>query len=107
MEASGARVEASGSFIRVDELVTFGEELKSLDAALGGTAALRCLEPVLGIRLEGDGFGHIEVMVDITPDLMSQSHSFSFGVDQTYLRPLAAACESILERFPVRGSRSD
>jgi hypothetical protein len=104
VEASGARVEAQGPFLRTDELAAFAGEVKALHASLVGSAVLRCLEPQLQIVLEGDGLGHIAVTVDLTADHMNQSHSSRFGSDQTWLPPLVAACEAVLQRYPTRGS---
>jgi hypothetical protein len=104
MEANGARVETSGALIRVDELAAFSKELKKLVETLVATAELRCLEPNLHLLLQGDGLGHVAVTVTITPDQLTQSHRFIFGVEQTYLWPLATACDDILWKFPLRGS---
>ena len=105
-QAGGARVEASGPLIRSDELQVFTRSLKSLSADLRGKAELACLEPGLHVVMEGDGLGHIAIMVEITPDQMTQSHSFDFNSDQTFLLPLISACEAVLERYPVIASPS-
>jgi len=47
--------------------------------------------------------GHIDIVVNVTPDHMMQQHTFNFSSDQTILRPAISAIMSILERFPIRG----
>ncbi len=41
--------------------------------------------------------------VRITPDNLTQSHSFEFEIDQSYLPGVIAQCGDVLFRFPVRG----
>jgi hypothetical protein len=106
MEASGARVESSGSFIRSTEILGFLNEIRVLYDELNGRAELSCLEPELGISMEGNGRGGVSVIVNLTPDHLTQRHKFEFGVDQTYLQPLIASCEAILEQYPVRGAEN-
>lgn len=101
VQADGARVEARGPLIRSDELRVFTNALRTLRADLRGKAELACLEPGLHVVMEGDGLGHIAVRIEITPDQMTQSHSFDFDSDQTFLLPLISACEAVLERYPV------
>jgi hypothetical protein len=48
-------------------------------------------------RVEAPG-SHVE----ITPDHMTQSHSFMFEIDQSYLAATLAQCHRLQERFPVK-----
>jgi hypothetical protein len=41
--------------------------------------------------------------VQITPDHLTQEHSFEFELDQTYLPGIAAQCRTIADAYPVRG----
>jgi hypothetical protein len=107
VEAAGSWVEASGTFLRTDELAAFAGQMAAVDATLAGKAELTCMEPQLRILLEGNGLGHIAVTIDLTPDYVNQSHRFRFDTDQTWLRPLLNALEAILDKHPVRGLPSD
>jgi hypothetical protein len=107
MEASGARIEAVGAFLRINEIAAFAEEVKALRAGRTRNAELRCIEPQLQITLVGDHLGHVFATVKLTPDQVSQSHEFLFETDQTWLTPLLASCDGLLARFPIRGSPSD
>ena len=107
MELSGARVEATGPFLRTSELGLFAEQTKALHATLSGEAELACMEPQLQIRLEGDGLGHIAATIELTPDHFNQLHRFRFDTDQTWLPSVLASCEKILSEFPVCGQPSD
>ena len=107
MSASGAVVEVEGALVRTDELERFAEGLTAVFETLAGKAELKCLEPYLELSLEMQSLGAVAVRVSITPDPLSQSHSFEFGVDQSYLPPVLDACRRILADFPVKGSPSD
>lgn len=102
VEAHGATVEASGAILRNSELAGFCRELEQMEITVSGRAHLECIEPNLDVVFEGDALGHIEAKVRITPDHMTQSHQFTFALDQTFLKPLIAACKDILGRYPIR-----
>ena len=101
-ETSGSRVEASGALLRIDELTSFTRELDVLYRNLTGTAELKCLESALGVKVACDLVGHIQVIVDLTPDHMTESHEFKFELDQTYLPATLAGCKTVLDRFPIK-----
>ena len=104
VEASGARVEIQGPLIRNTEIQAFTEQLRKLNSTLKGTAKLDCLEPALHVSLTADdSVGHIGIAISITPDQLSQRHSFEFGFDQSYLPRLIARCDAILANFPIVG----
>lgn len=103
VEAPGARVEQSGAFVRTDEIDLFFRQLCSLDASLTGEAVLECLEPTLRIVLRlTRGSGQAEIA--FSPDHMTQSHEFTFSLDQSYLKPMLADLSNILSDWPVISS---
>ncbi len=104
MTASGAVVDAEGPIIHVPELAGLAEEVRALIETLDGTAGLHCLEPNLDLSLQMDRLGHVAAELRISPEPLDQSHTFRFALDQTYLGPLLAACEAILERYSIKGS---
>lgn len=97
-------VEVSGPFVRVNEIDTFLRQLLGLYQSLQGQAELDCLEPELAVELIAVTGGHIRVAIDITPDHLNESHRFLSEFDQTYLPPIIAQCQAILEGFPLRGA---
>ena len=103
--SSGATVEASGSFLRTDELERWLQQIEALHRSLQGTAALEPLEPELRITLTGDGLGHISAVVELTPDQLRQEHTFRFELDQSYLPPLALQLRTVLQHHSVVGAR--
>lgn len=103
VKAGGSRVEVIGPFLRNTELLDFLRDLSRISDKLTGTAELDCLEPNLSMVLTMNALGHVAVEVSITPDHLTESHQFSFEVDQTFLPPIVRAFMSILERFPVIG----
>ncbi len=102
VEADGAMVEARGTILRNSELAGFCRELEKMETTVSGRAHLECMEPNLNIAPEADALGHITAKVQITPDHLMQSHQFTFALDQTFLKPLIAACKEILARYPIR-----
>src|SRR3569832_976969 len=84
VEAPGARVQTQGPVIQVAELARFLTELEVLSERLQGSAHLDCIEPELNVKLTCDRLGGIEIVVQITPDHMTQAHTIEFAADQTY-----------------------
>jgi len=72
---------------------------------LSGKAILVDLKQHLIVELMSLNLGHIQLKIEITPDHMTQQHSFQFDIDQTYLSPLLAQCRAVLAEYPIRGKR--
>jgi hypothetical protein len=102
---SGASVFATGSIIHLSELDGWRVESEELLKNLSGEAKLACMEPALSVTLKAGSLGHITMDVSITPDHMRQRHWFQFEIDQSYLPLLVKQCQSILEVYPIKGSR--
>jgi hypothetical protein len=77
-------------------------ECESLYKSVKGKAALKCIEPNIRVALEAGWNGAIKVHIDITPDQMTERHSFDDSIDQTYLPRIIGDCESILAAYPIR-----
>lgn len=101
-EYPGSSVRASGSIIHLGEIVGLLRGCEQLHETLQGEAALACLEPNLRAELTAESGGRIAVVLNITPDHLTESHEFRDGFDQTYLPPIISACRTLLEKFPVR-----
>ncbi len=101
--ARGANVWASGPFLRVPDLVRWIEGCERLHEALPGEAYLGCMEPDLSVTLRADKLGNIIMSVDITPDYLTQKHSFEFTIDQSYLPAFISACGDMLSKYPLIG----
>ncbi|MES2354658.1 MAG: hypothetical protein V4568_09715 [Pseudomonadota bacterium] len=97
-------VRSHGPIIHLSEVVGLLRECEMLYQTLEGQAVLRCIEPNLGVELIAETGGHIKVQLSITPDHMTESHSFEEEFDQSYLPPIIASCRAILAKFPVRES---
>lgn len=103
MEDTGARVECTGPIMTIMDVEQFRSQLVTMERTLTGQASLEPLEPNLKVTIRMlDTCGHIEGIVDITPDHMSQRHRFEMGADQSYLQTLIASCDRILAQFPVK-----
>jgi len=105
VEMPGACVEAEGTWLRADELESFADQLEVALRDLRGSAELLCMEPHLGVTVKIGTRGDATATVDLTPDLINQSHQFVFDIDQSYLAETLAGCQRIISRFPVRGVR--
>jgi hypothetical protein len=104
MRASGALVEVEGPILHIPELVRFRDELSKLNDTLSGSAELRPMEPELHLTMTAQRLGQISVDLSITPDHLSQRHTFEFGVDQSYLPALLSSLDRLLLEYPVIGS---
>lgn len=97
-----ASVWVSGSIIRSSEIYSWCKESEHLYECLEGKAALSCLEPELEVIVKSLTPGKFEMVVNITPDHLSQEHKFTFELDQSYLPNLISSCKSVLQLFPVK-----
>jgi hypothetical protein len=77
-----------------------GEHIKRF---ANGEAILPCMEPALAVKLTAELLGHMTMVVDITPDHLSQVHRFTLVIDQSYLPPVIDSCRTILRQYPVMG----
>jgi hypothetical protein len=102
----GAWVSTEGTIIHLGEVAGFLDGLLRLHKTLEGTACLDCIEPELKVQLQGDGKGHVDLTIHITPDQLVQRHRFTDTIDQTFLPGIVASCQSILSKYPIRGSAS-
>jgi hypothetical protein len=99
----GAWTSTEGTILHLSEVSGLLEGCQSVFDTLEGNAVLDCMEPNLKIELESTGSGHLAVRIAITPDHMTQSHSYTDELDQTFLPPIIASCRSILAKYPFRG----
>lgn len=96
-------VRAGGPIVHLSEVASLLEGCQAIYQTLRGTAALACMEPNLRVELAMDALGHVKAVVALTPDHMTEEHTFRSELDQSYLPPIIAECRSILERFPLKG----
>ncbi|MDD4928920.1 MAG: hypothetical protein PHP85_06545 [Gallionella sp.] len=95
-------VRTHGPIVHLGEIAALLRGCEHLYQTLKGEAGLVCMEPYLNAELVAETGGKIKVKLSITPDHMSESHSYSDSFDQTYLPPIIAACRAILASFPAR-----
>jgi hypothetical protein len=98
-----ASVWINGPIILVTDIVFLLNGIETMYSQLSGEAELPCIEPELYVTMKSQKLGHIEMTVDITPDNLTQKHSFIFSIDQSYLQNAITDCKKILEKFPVKG----
>jgi len=91
--AAGASVWVSGAILMVSDIVGFADRCDDLREKRAEAAELKPLEPELKVLIRPiDRFGHLSVTVHITPEHLTQSHSFEYGIDQTYLPEISGMC---------------
>lgn len=102
MEASGAFVRCGGPILTTADIEWFRNGVAAMAATLKGEAELIGLEPGLNVKLTmRDGRGHVDGVIEITPDHLNQQHRFKVEFDQSYLPALVLSCDTILTTFPV------
>jgi hypothetical protein len=99
---NGASVWVNGSIIRSSEICSWHKECEILHEVLEGKATLFCIEPELDVVIKSLTPGKFEMVVNITPDHLSQEHMFIFELDQSYLSELMTSCKNVLQTFPVK-----
>ena len=83
----------------------FRDDVAKMVSTLTGKATLTGLEPGINMTLEMRGRGHVEGVVEITPDHLNQNHRFKVEADRSYLPVLVSSCDTILTRFPVTNAQ--
>jgi hypothetical protein len=96
-------VWTSGPILHVPDLTRWLADLEVMDRTVSGGADLVSLEPELSVELKMNDLGQIRMRVEITPDNMTQEHSFEFELDQSYLTGIIGNVRALLERYTVRG----
>jgi hypothetical protein len=99
----GAWTSTEGTILHLREVMSLLQGCEKVFDTLKGNAALDCMEPNLKFEINSTGSGHLAVRISITPDHMTQSHSYSDELDQTFLPAIIAGCRSILAKYPIRG----
>jgi hypothetical protein len=101
--AQGASVWTDGAILETVSFLRFRRELADLYQTLNGQAELSSYEPNLVATVRAaSSAGQLSFRVDITPNHLSQAHWFEYEIDQSYLPPVAAACDRLLARYAVR-----
>jgi hypothetical protein len=103
----GADVWTTGPILNLPALVGWLAELEELNRSLTGDANLVPLEPELCVTLTANELGHISMKVEITPDNVTQEHTFRFELDQSFLEPVIESCRKIVNDYPIRGTPGD
>jgi hypothetical protein len=99
----GAWTGTEGTILHLREVMSLLTSCEKVFETLQGDAVLDCMEPNLKVELKSTGLGHLAVEISITPDHMTQSHSYSDQFDQTFLPPIITSCRAILAKYPIRG----
>ncbi len=81
----GADVWTNGAILQVPDIARWLAALEEMNQSLSGEANLVSIEPELCVELQVKELGQISMRVEITPDHMTQEHSFQFEIDQSYL----------------------
>ena len=103
LEAPGAGVTVIGALLETVSFSFFSNDLRRLQSSMSGDATLESAEPNIKVVVSAaDRIGHLAVVVEITPEHLTQQHRIEFEADQTFIGPMIKQCESILSRWPVR-----
>jgi hypothetical protein len=102
MQRGLTSVTTEGAILMTTDFEQFRDQLAFMNDTLTGEASLSGHEPNLSVTLHAGRLGHIGGQTEITPDHLAEHHSFEIGgLDQTHLPALIAACDAIIERYPV------
>lgn len=101
----GTSVRVDGPIVHLGEIQMLIEQLEVLYRSLHGQARLECMEPNLDVSLRALTGGHIEVRISLTPNQLAESHTYTEGLDQTFLPGIIAECKAILGKFPPKSPK--
>ena len=102
--SKGSNSLVSGPILTTTDVERFFTQVQRLYSEPPGEAALESFEPELRVLLRTvDALGHIQMIVNITPDNTSQKHEYKFQIDRSYLPSVLTQCRKILDEFPVMG----
>ena len=101
--ADGAIIWTTGPMVRVPDLVRWADALDRLYQRPEGVATLTSDEPNLtAVVRSTDRAGELQLVVDITPDPLTQEHRLRFAVERSALPDLVRQCRGIVKAYPVR-----
>ncbi|PYO94930.1 MAG: hypothetical protein DMD60_13985 [Gemmatimonadetes bacterium] len=103
--AEGATIWTTGPMLRVPDLVRWAGALDRLSTrgVAEGVATLSSDEPNLtAVVRSTDRAGELQLVVDITPDPLTQEHRLRFAVERSALSDLVLQCRGIVKAYPVR-----
>ena len=70
-----------------------------MDEELRGKAEFNSLDPGLKFSLEMNKLGQIAFDVDITPDHMTQKHTFEEAINQSYLPAAISGLQKVVDEY--------
>jgi hypothetical protein len=82
-----------------DQLQNLFDTSQRMYEELDGEAELPTVEPYLHMQLRMERTGRIRMSVEITPDQLTQQHSFIFEIDQSHLPPFLDDLRAALDRI--------
>jgi len=103
--AEGATIWTTGPLVRVPDLARWAAALDRLHQRPegAGVATLSSDEPNLTAVIRStERTGDLQLVVDITPDALTQEHRLRFAVARSELPDLVQQCRGIVKAYPVR-----
>ena len=101
--AGQAWVRVAGPFLTMGDIASFLDELRQMHQHMGRMAELRPPDPTFSLHVVRMATGSVAAHLELTPDILTQNHTFELQLNQTHLPGIIRQLETILERFPVRG----
>jgi len=103
--AEGATIWTTGALLRVPDLARWAASLDRLHQRPEGVgvATLASDEPNLTAVIRStERTSELQLVVDITPDALTQEHRLRFAVERSELPDLVQQCRGIVKAYPVR-----
>jgi hypothetical protein len=103
--SSFTTVTVSGTIILSLDIEVALAQITKLNETLSGCATFETTEPGFKLSLKAGSRGQLELVVEITPDVVDEKHEFQAEIDQSYLPAALVGLEGILARYSPRGDR--
>jgi hypothetical protein len=99
---SESSVVAGGPFVHLGELWGLYQGIVRMHETSAGEAKLECLEPNLSLRIEAGSRSQLKLQTSITPDHLSETHSYEDELDLSYLPAIIASLSVLFSAYPIK-----
>lgn len=88
----------------IEQLFCWRDCLKKMYAELDGSCDFSIADPGFSILIKCQKLGQLDVAIDISGNLIGESHLFKYEIDQSYLPAIIQTLLAFLESPPKTGS---
>jgi hypothetical protein len=99
-----SEVSIKGDFLHLTEIDLFMNDCKKVLSGETNVITLPTMENNLQLSLMMNLMGQISGEIVLSSNDMKEKHEYEINIDQSYLPEIMKQCESVLLKFPIKGS---